>query len=155
MRASARWARSRAEASPRRMSSTWPAIPANAASASSTEATYCGSAPFVTRLVAPATLVLAGRGGRCDRTEALATGLTPVVTDIPSLGALTGGGRVGALWAAGDSASCAEALLRAARAPRDRAAVRAHFDRELSFAALGRKWNAAYQELGENRVSAG
>lgn len=87
--------------------------------------------------------------------EALATGLTPVVTDIPSLRALTDGGQVGALWAAGHAASCAEALQRVARASPDRGAVRAYFERELSFAALGRKWGAAYRELGGDRASVG
>ena len=81
--------------------------------------------------------------------EAIATGLTPVVVDIPSLRALTGNGAVGELWPCGDSSALAEALTAAARAlgPETRARVRAHFDAELSSAALGQKLAAAYREL--------
>ncbi len=81
--------------------------------------------------------------------EALATGLTPVVTDIPSLRALTGNGAVGALWPCGDSRALAGALRHAAASlgPRGRATVRAHFDAHLSGAALGRRFAAAYREL--------
>ncbi|HEX6998508.1 MAG TPA: glycosyltransferase family 4 protein [Gammaproteobacteria bacterium] len=82
--------------------------------------------------------------------EALATGLTPVVTDIPPLRALTGGGAVGALWPCGDSPALARALVGAAAtaaAPAARAAVRTHFDAELSSGALGRKLAAAYSAL--------
>jgi glycosyltransferase involved in cell wall biosynthesis len=81
--------------------------------------------------------------------EALATGLTPVVTDIPSLRALTRDGAVGALWRRGDSRALAHALRAAAgaRGSRARAVVRAHFETELSSAALGRKLSAAYRAL--------
>jgi glycosyltransferase involved in cell wall biosynthesis len=81
--------------------------------------------------------------------EALATGLTPVVTDIPSLRALTGNGAVGALWRCGDSAALSAALRSAAVAlsPRSRATVRAHFDEHLSTRAIGRKWATAYRLL--------
>ncbi len=40
--------------------------------------------------------------------EALACGLVPVVTDIPSFSALTGDGEVGLLWSPGDPAALAE-----------------------------------------------
>lgn len=81
--------------------------------------------------------------------EALACGLPPLVTDIPSFRALTGDGAVGQLWRAGDAPSLCSALLRmrAHAAPADRAAVRAHFERVLSFEALGRKLTAVYTEL--------
>ncbi len=81
--------------------------------------------------------------------EALACGLTPVVTDIPSFRALTGAGAVGHLWQPEDPASLCSALLAAARegGARSRAAVRAHFERELSFEALGRKLAAAYEDV--------
>lgn len=90
--------------------------------------------------------------------EALACGCPPVVTDIPSFRSLTGGGAVGALWPCGDAGKSAEALLSAAATPRyeSRAAVRAHFEAELSFRALGRKLAAAYEDLrlrvGASRV---
>lgn len=78
--------------------------------------------------------------------EALACGLPPVVTDIPSFRALTGNGAVGRLWPHGDPGALCDALVATAAAagPQTRAAVRAHFDRELSPAALGRKLVGMY-----------
>jgi glycosyltransferase involved in cell wall biosynthesis len=88
-------------------------------------------------------------GSGCSLIEALACGLAPVVTAIPSFRALTAEGAVGALWPCDQSAVLYRALLsvgeRANRPPRQE--VRAHFDRELSFEALGRKFRAAYQCL--------
>jgi glycosyltransferase involved in cell wall biosynthesis len=88
--------------------------------------------------------------------EALACGLPPVVTDIPSFRTLTGGGAVGRLWQAGDPASlCAALLDLPARTDASaRAAVRAHFERELSQEALGRKLVAAYGDVLERRTGA-
>lgn len=81
--------------------------------------------------------------------EALACGLPPVVTNIPSFRALTGGGAVGMLWEPGNPRSlCAALLALRPRADAElRAGVRAHFDRELSFGAVGRKLGAAYGGL--------
>jgi glycosyltransferase involved in cell wall biosynthesis len=97
-------------------------------------------------------------GSRCEGSgysliEALACGLTPVVTDIPSFRSLTGAGAVGKLWACGDSpALCAAIRTLAARTDSQaRAAVRAHFDRELSFESLGRKIAAMYEDVLERR----
>lgn len=81
--------------------------------------------------------------------EALACGLPPVVTDISSFRALTGQGAVGMLWPPDDSRALCDALLTMTGriGPPARAAVRAHFDAELSFEAVGRKLAAAYQDL--------
>jgi glycosyltransferase involved in cell wall biosynthesis len=81
--------------------------------------------------------------------EALACGLPPVVTDIPSFRSLTNSGSVGALWPCGDARRLCEAIVTMAQRPRaqTRAAVRAHFDNELSFAALGRKLRSMYADL--------
>jgi len=81
--------------------------------------------------------------------EALACGLPPLVTNIPSFRMLTGDGAVGELWRASDAHSLCSALVRisARTASTDRAAVRAHFERELSFEALGRRLVAAYGDL--------
>lgn len=81
--------------------------------------------------------------------EALACGLPPVVTDIPSFRALTNSGSVGALWPCGDARRLCEAIVSMAQRPKaqTRAAVRAHFDSELSFAALGRKLRSMYADL--------
>ncbi len=85
--------------------------------------------------------------------EALACGLPPVVTDIPSFRSITGAGAVGRLWPCGDPRALCEALLSvAARTDAaTRAAVRAHFERELSFDALGAKLAALYQEMLESK----
>ena len=85
--------------------------------------------------------------------EALACGLPPVVSDIPSFRALTGQGSVGELWPAGDAKALRASLLKAAARPHaeTRQRVRAHFVRELSFEALGRKLAAAYGQLLAHR----
>jgi len=88
-------------------------------------------------------------GGNCSLVEALATGLPPIVTDIPSSRALLGQGAVGAFWPPGDSSALADALraAAAARGPDARAYVRAYFESHLSGVALGRRLSAAYREL--------
>lgn len=83
--------------------------------------------------------------------EALACGVTPVVTDIPAFRALTGAGRVGQLWSCGDAAQLAAALIAAAGTRPSPAQVRAHFDHTLSFAVLGRRWTQAYAQVLEDR----
>ncbi|TPG11394.1 glycosyltransferase [Rhodanobacter glycinis] len=83
--------------------------------------------------------------------EALACGVTPVVTDIPSFRALIGGSRVGHLWPCGDAAQLAQALVDAAASRPSPAQVRAHFDATLSFAAVGRRWADAYAQIHDDR----
>lgn len=85
--------------------------------------------------------------------EALATGLTPVVTDIPSMRALTNDGAIGASWKTGDPDACADALRRCAAVPdaERRKSARAHFDAHLSHAAIGRRFVAAYTQLAAPR----
>jgi glycosyltransferase involved in cell wall biosynthesis len=81
--------------------------------------------------------------------EALACGLPPVVTDIPSFRSLTGSGRVGMLWPCEDSQAASAALQSIAGrlGTEMRAEVRAHFDRELSRNALGVKMAAMYEDV--------
>jgi len=81
--------------------------------------------------------------------EALACGLPPLVTDIPSFRSLTGDGAVARLWWRGDPQSLADELLGIAAelGPARRAVVRSHFERELSFGALGRRLVEVYCEL--------
>lgn len=79
--------------------------------------------------------------------EAIACGVTPVLTDIPAFRALTGNGRIGHLWPCGDAARLAEALFRAETERPPREQVRAHFDATLSFGAVGRMWSNAYAQL--------
>jgi glycosyltransferase involved in cell wall biosynthesis len=77
--------------------------------------------------------------------EAMACGVTPVVTDIPSFRALTGD--VGYRWPCGDASRLAETLIDAAVHRELPERVRAHFDATLSFAAVGRQWADAYAQL--------
>jgi glycosyltransferase involved in cell wall biosynthesis len=88
--------------------------------------------------------------------EALACGLSPVVTDIASFRALTGDGAVGELWSPGDTRGCCNALLSAAArvSHESRAAVRAHFERELSMDSLGAKLDSMYTEARSRRSGA-
>jgi glycosyltransferase involved in cell wall biosynthesis len=83
--------------------------------------------------------------------EALACGVEPVVTDIPSFRALTGNGRVGRLWPRGDAARLADALVGAALNRSSPERVRAHFDATLSFEAVGRRWADAYAHVRDDR----
>ncbi len=86
--------------------------------------------------------------------EALACGVTPVVTDIPSFRALTAQGRIGHLWPCGDAERLARALVGAALDRPSPEQVRAHFDAALSFAALGRQWAQAYAQVSRYRSAA-
>ena len=72
-----------------------------------------------------------------------------MVTDIASFRALTGRGSIGQLWPCDEPAALRAALTAgAARVDQSaRAQVRAHFERELSFAALGAKLGAMYADL--------
>lgn len=81
--------------------------------------------------------------------EALACGVTPVVTDIPSFRRITRDGAAGALFPPGDADALARALARlAARDPATRRAeARAHFERHLSFDVLGAELREAYARL--------
>src|SRR5690606_32676086 len=88
--------------------------------------------------------------------EALACGATPLVTDIPSFRRITAGGAYGALSPPGDAAAMARALVDRAALDRDalRRAARAHFERALSFDAVGEELRAAYRALAAGRLRA-
>jgi glycosyltransferase involved in cell wall biosynthesis len=86
--------------------------------------------------------------------EALACGLPPVVTDIPSFRSLTGAGTVGRLWPCDDPYALRDAIRSVAACADSemRAAVRAHFDLELSIDSVGLKLAAMYEDvLGRKR----
>jgi glycosyltransferase involved in cell wall biosynthesis len=89
--------------------------------------------------------------------EALACGLPPVVTDIQSFRSLTGAGAVGMLWPCNDSQALCQALRSIAGrvGPQMRFAVRAHFEREMSFDALGRRLGAMYEDVLRRRRGTG
>ena len=95
-------------------------------------------------------------GSHCESTsfatiEALATGLPPVVTDIPSLRALAG--EAGTFWQPGNPASLTTALLSVTGGNLEarRALARERFEREIAAPALGGKLRAAYAALIEER----
>jgi len=81
--------------------------------------------------------------------EALACGTTPLVTDIPAFRALTAGGRFGALATPGDARTMARTWIDWAARPRARLRndVRSHFERELSYDAIGRRLLSIYEAL--------
>jgi glycosyltransferase involved in cell wall biosynthesis len=81
--------------------------------------------------------------------EAMACGAAPVLTDIPSFRALTGQGRVGALWSPGSAEGLTEALARVAAdtSPQSRARVRQRFEDTLAWNVLGRRALAIYREI--------
>jgi glycosyltransferase involved in cell wall biosynthesis len=83
--------------------------------------------------------------------EALATGLTPVVTDIPSMQSLTENGTVGQLWQHGSSRSLSESLLKANEklGSETKSRVREFFDSRLSSAALGTRLNSIYRKVAK------
>jgi glycosyltransferase involved in cell wall biosynthesis len=81
--------------------------------------------------------------------DALACGTTPLVTDIPSFRRITGEGEYGALVPVGDARALAAAIRDWSRRDRQtlRRRAREHFDRELSFDAIGRQLCAAYEAV--------
>lgn len=89
--------------------------------------------------------------------EALATGVVPVVTDIPALRALTDDGRVGRLVPVGDARAMADAAIALAvhRAELERLSLagRAEFDARLSFRALARDVASVYGEVVADSAS--
>jgi glycosyltransferase involved in cell wall biosynthesis len=86
--------------------------------------------------------------------EALICGATPVVTDIPSFRSLTVAGdgptatSYGALWPPGDAAALAAALIEVGRGAsgQRRAELIAYAERTLTWAAVGRRALAVYQD---------
>jgi glycosyltransferase involved in cell wall biosynthesis len=78
--------------------------------------------------------------------EALSFGLSPFVTDIPPFRVLTDGGRLGGLFAPGNAEELARVLARLGEGDLSarREQVGMHFERELSWPALGRRALALY-----------
>lgn len=81
--------------------------------------------------------------------EALACGVVPVVTDLPSSRRLMDGGKIGAYWTPGNAAAFAGALLAVMSRPIQPLAERAveYFEEDLSWNAIGRQAVTVYREL--------
>jgi glycosyltransferase involved in cell wall biosynthesis len=81
--------------------------------------------------------------------EAMACGVPPVVSDIPSFRWLTDSGSIGALWKAGDADSFCAALERAFTRLGDaqRDACRRRFADFFSWEAIGRRAMAIYEDF--------
>jgi glycosyltransferase involved in cell wall biosynthesis len=81
--------------------------------------------------------------------EAMACGVVPVLTEIPSFRWLTDDGRIGALWRVGNAASLGDGLARVASSDLQahRRAARARFDEHFSWSAIGRRAMEIYREF--------
>jgi len=87
--------------------------------------------------------------------EALACGVAPAVTDIPTFRLLTGDGEVGALWRPGDAGDCGRAMVAAASGDVEaqRRRIRGHFARYFSWPAIGRRALTIYRTVAAARRS--
>jgi len=86
--------------------------------------------------------------------EALSCGVLPVITDIPSFRVLTANGTMGGLWPVEDDESLASALVDQYRClePDTPQKIRAFFEANWSYEAIGRSALAAYKQLaGDDR----
>jgi glycosyltransferase involved in cell wall biosynthesis len=80
--------------------------------------------------------------------EAMACGVSPIVTDIPAFRAITGG-EVGAMFEVGDAAACAEAMVRLAHGDRatQRARTLGRFQTALTYEEIGKQLRRAYEAI--------
>jgi hypothetical protein len=81
--------------------------------------------------------------------DALACGVIPVVTDIPSFQTITGNGRVGMLWAVGRPEAFTTAVLEVVSQPLEALAeeARRFFELNWTFPAISRRAMAIYLEI--------
>jgi glycosyltransferase involved in cell wall biosynthesis len=87
--------------------------------------------------------------------EAMACGVVPIVTDIPSFRVMTDGGRIGACWRPGSSESFVEKFLAVMSQPREQLSREAQgfFQSQLSYKAIARDAVRAYREVIAARQS--
>ena len=80
--------------------------------------------------------------------DALACGLVPVVTDIPSFRMITRQAEVGGLWPVGDAQAFQQTLLRLCQPPlTEPQAIMDFYDQHWSTSAVGRQAYQAYQDI--------
>jgi glycosyltransferase involved in cell wall biosynthesis len=87
--------------------------------------------------------------------EAMACGVVPVVTDIPSFRVITDGGRIGACWRHGSSEDFADKFLGVMGQPLEQLSREAcsFFQSQLSYKAIARDAVRAYREVTAARQS--
>jgi glycosyltransferase involved in cell wall biosynthesis len=87
--------------------------------------------------------------------EAMACGVVPVVTDIPSFRVMTDGGRIGACWRPGCSEDFVNKFLGVMCQPREQLSREAQgfFQSQLSYKAIARDAVRAYREVIAARQS--
>lgn len=85
----------------------------------------------------------------CAVLEAMACGVIPIVSDIPSFRAMTECGRFGALFPVGDASALARRITERPLSEIEErsAAIRSHFERRLSFDAMARQLLPVYREM--------
>jgi glycosyltransferase involved in cell wall biosynthesis len=93
-------------------------------------------------------------GSSFSLAEALACGVVPVVTDIPSFRAMTDDGHIGACWTPGSAAGFAQAFLQVVHRPLRDLSDRAvgFFEAHLSYPAIARDSIRAYREVVAARM---
>jgi glycosyltransferase involved in cell wall biosynthesis len=87
--------------------------------------------------------------------EAMACGVVPVVTDIPSFRVMTDGGSFGGCWRPGSPEDFADKFLAVARQPLEQLSRKTHsfFQSQLSYKAIARDSVRAYREVIAARQS--
>ena len=87
--------------------------------------------------------------------EAMACGVVPIVTDIPSFRVMTDGGRIGACWRPGSSESFVDKFLAVMSQPLEQLSREAQgfFQSQLSYKAIARDAVRAYREVIAARQS--
>lgn len=87
--------------------------------------------------------------------EAMACGVVPVVTDIPSFRVMTDGGRIGACWRPGSSESFVDKFLAVMGQPLEQLSREAQgfFQSQLSYKAIAREAVRAYRDVIAARQS--
>ena len=92
----------------------------------------------------------------CAVLEAMACGVIPVVTDIPSFRAMTANGRFGSLFPVGNAEALATEVLTysADYAGQYRREIRSHFERTLSFDHMAECLDETYAGLRQGQARA-
>lgn len=81
--------------------------------------------------------------------EAMACGVVPILTDIPSYRMMTDQGRIGALWPAGNVAALVKAMEEVLEKPLEEQSVqvRAFFEQTLSYPTIAQQMLGYYREM--------